>query len=160
MKTEMMEKGRLAFENCQNIISLKSNIGKDFLKLAFLLITNHDNKYYKVLGYNTWEEFLAIPEISISRSFAYKLMQVNRVWIGKYNVSQENLMCIETEKLYLASIQATQDNYEEWLERAKTLSRSDIRGLIKGGEYEYNIKEVECPKCHYKFTITRNEYNV
>lgn len=149
MKTEIMEKGRLAFENCQNIISLKSNIGKDFLKLAFLLIANHDNKYYEVLGYNTWEEFLAIPEISMSRSFAYKLMQVNHIWIEKYNVSQENLICIETEKLYLAGTQATKDNYEEWLEKAKTLSRSDIRGLIKGEDYEY---KVTCPRCHYEFT--------
>lgn len=150
----IVEKGKKAFENTQKIIALKSNIGKDFLKLAFLLITNHDNKYYEVLGYNTWEEFLAIPEISISRSFAYKLMQVNRIWIGKYNVSQENLICIETEKLYLASIQATQDNYEEWLEKAKTLSRSDIRGLIKGGEYEYKIT---CPQCGYEFP--RSKYN-
>ena len=150
MQTKKIErKGRLAFENCQNIINLKSNIGKDFLKLASLLITNHDNKYYKVLGYDTWEEFLAIPEISMSRSFAYKLMQVRRVWIEEYNVSQENLACIDAEKLYLAGMVATKKDYEEWLERARQLSRSDIRGLIKGEEYEY---KVTCPKCGFKFT--------
>jgi len=138
---------KLAFENSQKIIALKNNIEKDFMILASLLITNHDEKYYKVLGYETWEEFLAIPEVSISRSFAYKIMQVYRVWVIKYGVSQENLD-IDNEKLFLASIQATEENYEEWLERARTLSRSDIRGLLKGDDYEYTV---ECPKCHYRF---------
>jgi len=141
------EKGRLAFENSQKIIALKNNIEKDFMVLASLLIANHDNQYYKILGYDTWEEFLAIPEISISRSFAYKIMQVYRIWVIKYGVSQENLN-IDNEKLFLASIQATKDNYEEWLERARVLSRSDIRGLIKGEDYEYKVK---CPQCGWEF---------
>ena len=76
-------------------------------------------------------------------------MQVYRIWIQKFFVSQENLMNIDNEKLFLASTQATKDNYEEWLERARTLSRSDIRGLIKGEDYNY---KVTCPRCHYEFT--------
>ena len=144
-----MEKGKLAFENSQKIINLKNSIEKDLLRLASLLISNHDNQYYKILGYDSWEEFLAIPELSMSRSFAYKIMQVYRIWIQKFFVSQENLMNIDNEKLFLASTQATKDNYEEWLERARTLSRSDIRGLIKGEDYSY---KVTCPRCHYEFT--------
>ena len=149
MKTDVMEKGKLAFENSQKIINLKNSIEKDLLRLASLLISNHDNQYYKILGYDSWEEFLAIPELSMSRSFAYKIMQVYRIWIQKFFVSQENLMNIDNEKLFLASTQATKDNYEEWLERARTLSRSDIRGLIKGEDYNYTVT---CPRCHYEFT--------
>ena len=149
MKTDVMEKGKLAFENSQKIINLKNSIEKDLLRLASLLISNHDNQYYKILGYDSWEEFLAIPELSMSRSFAYKIMQVYRIWIQKFFVSQENLMNIDNEKLFLASTQATKDNYEEWLERARTLSRSDIRGLIKEEDYSY---KVTCPRCHYEFT--------
>jgi len=155
MQTKIIEKGKLAFENTQKIITLKSNIGNDLLKLASLLISNHDNQYYQILGYDTWEEFLAIPEISMSRSFAYKIMQVYRIWVEKFDVSQENLTTIDNEKLFLASTQATKDNYKEWLERARTLSRSDIRGLIKGEEYEY---KVICPRCGYEFP--RSKYNV
>ena len=150
MQTKKVErKGRLAFENCQNIIAIKKNIGKDILELALLLIANHDNRYYRVLGYDTWEEFLAIPEISMSRSFAYKIMQVYRIWVEKYNVSQDKLTDIDSEKLFLAGTQATKEDYEEWLEKAKVLSRSDIRGLIKGEEYEY---KVTCPFCGKEFT--------
>jgi len=139
--------GKLAFENSQKIIALKNNIEKDFMVLASLLITNHDNQYYKILGYDTWEEFLAIPEISMSRSFAYKIMQVYRIWVIKYGVSQENLD-IDNEKLFLASIQATEENYKEWLEKARVLSRSDIRGLLSGEDYEYTVT---CPNCNFKF---------
>ena len=49
MKTDVMEKGKLAFENSQKIIAIKNSIEKDLLRLASLLISNHDNQYYKIL---------------------------------------------------------------------------------------------------------------
>lgn len=134
-----------AFENHRFILDLKSRIGGDLLRLASLLITNHDNKYYETLGYSTWEEYLGTPEISMSRFFAFKLMQVSRVWVNKFNVSPAKLD-IDIEKLYLTSIMATDENYEEVLEQARNLSRSDVRQL-KGYEYQPSYKMVICSNC-------------
>ena len=149
----MEKRGKLAFENCQTIIAIKNSIGRDLLKLASLLKINHDDQYYKILGYDTWEEFLAIPEISMSRFFAYKLMQVSRIWVEKFGVSPAKLH-IDIEKLYLTSTMATAENYEEVLEQARTLSRSDVKQLKSGEEYEpQRYKMATCPKCGFEFKV-------
>ena len=141
----------IAFKNHQDIISVKNRIGKDLLGLASLLTVNHDNHYYKTLGYDTWEEFLATPEISMSRFFAYKLMQIDRIWVKKFGVSQDKLKT-DTEKLYLGSTMATEENYKEILEQVINLSRSDVKQLKSGKEYEFKrYKMIICPKCGHEF---------
>ena len=149
----------IAFKNHQDIISVKNRIGKDLLGLASLLTINHDNRYYKTLGYDTWEEFLATPEISMSRFFAYKLMQIDRVWVNKFGVSPAKLQGIDSEKLYLMGTMInesfTNEEIEERLEQARTLSRSDVKQLKSGKEYEYErYKMVICPKCGHEFKVT------
>ena len=137
-----------AFNNHQIIIKIKQSITKNFWNLAVMLKINRDRKYYKTLGYETFEEYLGTPEISLSRSYVYKLIKNYELWVQKYNVSPAKLEGIDSEKLYLAGTLATKNNYEEWLEKAKALSRSDIRGLIKGEDYEY---KVTCPFCGKEF---------
>lgn len=148
-----------AFTNHQIIIKIKQSITKNFWNLAVMLKINRDRKYYKTLGYETFEEYLGTPEISLSRGYVYKLIKNYELWVQKYNVSPAKLQGIDTEKLYLVGIMSNKNDYEEWLEKAKVLSRSDIRGLIKGEDYEYK-EWIECPKCHYKFIIQRSKYNV
>ena len=148
-----------AHNNYENIIGVKNRIGKDLLQLGFLLRVNHDNGYYKTLDYDTWESFLAIPEISMSRFFAHKLMHINRVWIEEFNVSQEKLN-IDSEKLFdvanmITGKNLTPEELEENLEIARNWSRSDVRKLKSGKEYEYErYKVVTCPKCKTEFKVT------
>lgn len=147
-----------AFTNHQIIIKIKQSITKDFWNLAIMLKINRDRRYYKILGYETFEEYLGTPEISLSRGYVYKLIKNYELWVQKYHVSLAKLNEIDSEKLYIVGMIATKDNYEEWLEKAKILSRSDIRGLIQGKDYEYQ-EWIECPNCHHKFTISRSKYN-
>ena len=142
-----------AHNNYENIIGVKNRIGKDLLILGQLLKINHDNQYYKTLNYDTWESFLAIPELSISRFWAFKLMKVCETWIDKYNVEPAKLN-VDLEKLWLTTTMGlNESNYEEKLEQARSLSRSDLRQL-KSGEYEFDserYKMVTCPKCGFEF---------
>ena len=138
-----------AFNNHQIIIKIKQSITKNFWNLAVMLKINRDRRYYKTLGYETFEEYLGTPEISLSRGYVYKLIKNYELWVQKYNVSPAKLEGIDSEKLYLAGTLTTKNNYEEWLEKAKALSRSDIRSLIKGEDYEY---KVTCPFCGREFT--------
>ena len=141
-----------AFENHRYILDLKSRIGGDLLRLASLLTISHNNKYYKTLGYSTWEEYIGTPEIAMSRFFAFKLMQVHHIWVERFDVSLAKLD-IDIEKLYLTSTMATQENDEEILEQARTLSRSDVRQLKSGEEYEPRYKMIICPKCRTEFKV-------
>jgi len=138
-----------AHTNYENIISVKNRIGKDLLVLGKLLKINHDNKYYQTLNYDTWESFLAMPELSMSRFWAFKLIKVYEVWVDKYNVEPAKLN-IDLEKLWLVSTMGLNEhNYEEMLEKARSLSRSDLRQL-KSGDYEFDqekYKVVICPHC-------------
>lgn len=141
-----------AFENHRYILDLKSRIGGDLLRLASLLVLSHKNKYYKTLGYNTWESYLGTPELSMSRFFAFKLMRVYEIWVEKFGINP-SLLDIDIEKLYLSSLMANQDNYEEVLEQARVLSRSDVQRLRSGKEYEPRYKMVTCPKCNHEFKV-------
>jgi len=142
-----------AFENHRYILDLKSRIGEDLLRLALLLKNSHDNKYYQTLGYDTWESYLGTPEISMSRFWAYKLIKVYETWVEKFGVEPAKLD-IDLEKLFLTIKKATQENYEEVLEQARNLSRSDVKQLMSGKEYEFErYKMVTCPKCNYEFKV-------
>ena len=142
-----------AHNNYKDIISVKHRIGKDLLILGHLLKINHDNQYYKTLNYDTWESFLAIPELSMSRFWAYKLMKVYETWIEEFGVEPAKLD-VDLEKLWLTTTMGLNEtNYEEMLEQARNLSRSDLRQL-KSGDYEFDperYKVVICPKCGYEF---------
>ena len=98
---------------------------------------------------DTWEGYLATPEINISRGYAHKLITNYEIWVLKWKFRMRDIDNIDAEKLYLAGMVATKEDYEEWLEKAKVLSRSDIKGLIRGEEYEY---KVICPECGCEFT--------
>ncbi len=144
-----------AFENHRYILDLKSRIGEDLLRLALLLKNSHDNHYYKTLGYDTWEEYLGTPEISMSRFWAYKLIKVYETWVEKFGVEPAKLD-IDLEKLFLTIKKATKENYEEVLEQARNLSRSDVKQLMSGKEYEFDTeryKMVTCPHCGMEFKV-------
>lgn len=139
-----------AYSNHLTILRLKYSINKDLFKLAIFLKESRDKKYYKFMNYaDTWEGYLATPEINISRGYAHKLITNYEIWVLKWKFRMRDIEEIDAEKLYLTGMVATKEDYEEWLEKAKVLSRSDIRGLIKGEEYEY---KVTCPFCGREFT--------
>ena len=127
------------------IIKLKYNINRSLAQLAIFLKESRDKEYY--LSYaDSWESYLGTPEISLSRSYVSKLIKNYEIWVQTYHVSPAKLDEIDSEKLYLTGMVATEENYEEWLEKAKVLSRSDIKGLMTSTQYEYKLT---CPKCKY-----------
>ena len=146
---------KIAFDNHTHIINLKSHITKSFLELAHFLKVSHDEKYYNVLGYDSFNEYLGTPEIGLSRSYAFKLIKVYEVFVEKHNVPVDQLQDVDVEKLYIATTLIKGEDYEERLEQARTLSRSDLREFISGGYKEY--KMIECPYCHEKFEIRKGE---
>ena len=144
--------GREANENHQRILEIKYTINRSLAQLAIFLKESRDKEYY--LSYaDSWTEYLGTPEISLSRSYVHKLIVNYELWVQTYHVSPAKLDEIDSEKLYLTGMVATEENYEEWLEKAKTLSRSDIKCLMSNTQYNYTLT---CPKC--KFTGSKEEF--
>ena len=136
------------------IINIKKEINKNLSDLAIVLKYVHDKKLYKFYN-DTWEAYLANPEIGISRFFAYKIMRNYEVWTEEFHVSQAKLV-IDQEKLYdigkeISGKNLTPEEVEEKLEQARTLSRSDVRQLTK--EYQPSYKMITCPHCGMEIKV-------
>lgn len=151
--------GNKADNNYEQTIVLKNRITKNLLELGKLLKESQDNEYFKAYA-ESFTEYLGTPEISLSRSFAFKLIFNYSKWVIEFGVSQAKLGMIDSEKLYLTGTRATEENYEEWLERAETLSRSDIIMMVHEKEVQAKTqvktdeyKTVQCPKCGEIFQV-------
>jgi len=134
--TTKKEKQELLKETAQNnyeyILEAKNITEATFLVMGKLLTENRREGYYKILGHRTFEEFIASPEISFHRTTAYKFMKIYQEFIEYYKVTDEDLKGIDSDKLYLIISVLDRKNLKDWLEKARTLSRSDLRTAIQG----------------------------
>ena len=133
------------------LVTTKEELQKNFLKMGAYLKVIHDNSLYIELDSITWQDYLDTPEIDLSRSQAYKLMAVYERWIEKYGYSPDEICKISIEKLYIASSQANKETADEWLEKAKTLSRADLKASTPGNKQKGRI--VVCPHCGKEFEL-------
>ena len=89
----------LAHANRLSIIESKTHTGKWFLILARLLKQNRDLSLYKMLDYDTFEEFLGDPDISFRRTTAYNLIRKYELFVEKLQLDEPVLARIGTTKL-------------------------------------------------------------
>ncbi len=74
----------------------------------------------------SWGEYVE-SELGISPGFASKLDTLYTAWVLNAGLSQDKLAGIDYEKLYLAVPQLENSPAEEVLERARTLTRRELR---------------------------------
>jgi N6-adenosine-specific RNA methylase IME4 len=119
-----------AWNRHQRIVTLRNVAEKTFLALGEELYKFYYSEDYTKLGYETFESYLADPDVDISRGTATKLIEVYRNYNLKLNIFAAKLLPIGTEKLYLLSKHIDETNVEEWLNKAAALSRSDLKEEI------------------------------
>lgn len=108
------------------LIQLRNTLGLSSLQMAFYLKVVKKDRLYLQWGSDTFEEAIADPDIAISRSTAYGLIQVWDTWVEKYGLSPETVASVPYDKLLLVSPAVDGNNYQEMFHNAKTLSRSDL----------------------------------
>jgi hypothetical protein len=133
---------------------VKEEVHRNFLSMAILLKVIRDKKLYEHLNYDSFDEYCSTPEIDLSRSQVYKLINVYETWIEEFGHKQEEIEMISIEKLYIAGSQAKQDDQEEWLEKARTLSRDDLKASTPGGKQRF--QKVRCPHCGTEFNVNND----
>ena len=115
----------------QNIVDTKKDLTGNFLRLAYLLKVANSNKVHKKLGYDTWEQYLATPEISVSVSMASRLINIWDEFVVKYKIKSDELLGIDLSKLTeILPVIKKLDKKEEvkdWLEKAKQLGILDLK---------------------------------
>jgi N6-adenosine-specific RNA methylase IME4 len=120
-----------AHNNYTYIVSLRKNINTSFWQLVTELKRARDNRYWIVLGNDSWASYLAQPEIDLNEHTVDN-------YITAYNsIKQLNILPpagafdIDISKLTAIAPYLTKENAEELILKAKTLSRSDLRDEMR-----------------------------
>lgn len=116
-----------AHQNREAIIALKNVIGRDFLTMGHLLWTNKKENYWRSLGHESFDEFIAEPEVGLSPSMVYGVMQVYETFILKLARPVDEVAQIDYTKLTAIVPVTNAENVRDWLDKAANLSRSDLR---------------------------------
>jgi hypothetical protein len=128
--TEEIEKmSDMAVFNRQKTIEVKQDMERNFLDLAMLLCQSRDFALWKLLGHDSMESYLGEPEIGIRRSTAFNLMRSFDLYITKLAVAQDDLVEAGSSKLTMLApyIEKHPEKVLEWVDKAKALSKSDLR---------------------------------
>lgn len=126
---------RHAYEVEQRIKGVVWQLRAAWATLARDLYEFSNASLWRDLGYDSFEEWLAGPDIEIGRRWCYELISVYREFVVKREVPLESLAEIEPSKLQeiLPAIRRDQVNLETALSDAKALSKSDIRERYGSG---------------------------
>lgn len=106
------------------LIKLKNLITGNLVAIGGILCEIKDTGIYKE-QFETLEEFLGSPEVSFSRTTAFKAMRIYEIFVKKFSML-DLIVEIDPDKLYRISAVVNDKNVVEWLEKAKGLSRSDL----------------------------------
>lgn len=156
--TKDLQQADYAHKIDQHIKNLRYSIDNSFLDLAKALKEVRDKKLYEALNIDTFEGYIAQPELAFDRASVYRFIQIYEFYIEKKNVAPGRLLEAGWTKLGRIIPYTNEANYEVMLEKATTLSRSDLdadlveNGYITKKEPEQaRFVEVDCPKCKNHF---------
>jgi hypothetical protein len=128
------DRAEIAEQNRQDIIACQINIRGNCLILGRRLKENRDDGLWKLLGHDSFNDFLGSPEIAFKRSKAYDLIRIYELFSLKLGVSDAEILDIDRTKLLLIAPKLEKDPTlrDELLSKAKYLSKSDLRDEIGG----------------------------
>ena len=157
----------VAVQILNQLKSLLIKRGLLFLDTGRLLKILRDEKLYLHLGYDGWLDFIRGGEISLKQSTIYAYISIYEMYVMKYGFPPISLAEIPWDKLHMAlpAIRKSKDKdeVEEWVEKARVLSRSDL--AIELGEVEplhrsntRIVKMFKCKACEkWRFDLNENE---
>jgi len=144
----------------------------NFLELGYHLKVIRDEKLYEYLGdggYDSFRMFISDANLGIKHATAYAFVRLYEVYMMKLGYKPTQLSDIPWSKLQaLAGIvePRNQQEADEWVEKARTLSNSDFQLEIR--EHKANAKEAtfvpfphifRCKECG-KWIVDVNDSNL
>ena len=140
----------------RNIIDRIKQIRTDVLNRGFLmgqlLKQVRDEQLYFLHGHDTFQDFVADPDIDVSYPLACRFIKIYEVYILEHKYEPDELAGIEYTKLEM--LLSISDNakkvVDSWLDRARELRRDDLRKAVKeelGQEIKETITILKCPIC-------------
>jgi len=148
-KLSKRAKAKKAFEIHQQLIQLGHSVQRAFILIGKYLYQIQKDNLFKYLGkggYDTFNSYLASPELEISRRQAFYLMKIYKIYCKKFGVPIKQMEGAKLSSLKETLPVVSEENYEDWLEKSKVLSLSDIRIEIKK-----ESTGIDPTKCRHKW---------
>lgn len=149
--TMIAERADRAHELEQQVVVGCRTIRTAWLHLAAFLHEINAERLYTLLGYETFNEWLGAPEISLSRSHAYALIGSYVEFVIERGIAPESIATIEATKLAetLPALRRGDVQVEAAIADADALSRSDLREKYRRPDaaLDADTEHPICPTC-------------
>lgn len=126
--------------------------GTHAIRTAWVLLGGYlcefvEERMWEPLGLETLEEWLASPEVELSRTDVFRVVRVYRGLVLERGVSPEELHGLSAGKLdvLLPALKAGRIDTDEALSQARALTRRDLVAEHGGGPGPED--RVSCPTC-------------
>ena len=156
MTDKITPQQREAYSYYENIKTARQKLGEYYLDLGYFLKEMKERKLYRYLGeggYETWNQFLASPEISIKYVTAEVYIQVYRYYVEGLKLPKAEIIAIPLNQLNIMRTKLdklpSQDAKLEMIEKAKTLGYSDFqKEMVDSGLAKpQKLRVSHCRKC-------------
>lgn len=118
--------GEAAWENHQAIVVERGNVEAGFLRLGRLLLASYRQGHYKAFA-ETWEAYIASPELAFRRSTVYRLLRTADV-CDRLHIADGDAGDVGAVKMDLIRRPLLEGgDLAEWLEKAKVTAVRDLR---------------------------------
>lgn len=141
--TQVVETTNQALERAEHAHRVERQIinGCRTIRRAWAVLAGHLHEMYaqelwRPLGYDSWNAWLASPDISLQRSQVYALVEAHHELVVKREISVDEFAEIPSTKVIevLPAIRAGEVEVDEALADARELSRSDLRERYRGND--------------------------
>ena len=141
------------FTLCDQAEKLRQNIEVSFLALGETIKKIRDNNAWE----GKYEDFADFVEngLKMNQGTASKLVKIYETFVEKYNFPREKLIETSWTHLYqVIPLIENKEDAEEWIDKASTLTRTDLGRCIKEkqtgrdmGECEHDYERIIMLKC-------------
>jgi len=136
MSKEIAEKESIKVD--ERIHNFKQKVNSYFIELGKDLKLMRDKRLYESLGFETFEAYIAQPSLGFKRGSVYAFIGIIEDYIENGKFNQLDIMEIDWSKLDRIRQFKKTSEFPEWVEKARTLSRSDLNMEVKEAKANSN----------------------
>jgi len=132
-KLKMVPNGDRAFAMYNEIKQRRHETSLTFLRLGELFRTIRDEELYTFFSCDSFEEFMALPDLGFARSTVFLFIEAFEVYVEKLGFDKESIAEVEISKLQIITpiVRERPEEAGEWLLKARELSRSDLKDEVR-----------------------------
>lgn len=147
--TDSSPRSKKAHKVEKKIVAGCSAIRQVWVALAAYFHEFHTEEMWEDLGYESFEEWLGSPDISLSRSHVYALIQTHNDLVLGLGVDPKELEGLEASKIVqvLPALKRGDVEIDVALADVEALSRADLREKYNKVLPAGRVPLIECEKC-------------